>query len=582
MDGEAYETDFGVDSFSVDDFERKHCGVNSDDSDEEGRPVQKKVVRSQLPVCSAKAGNDLVSRYLADTAAKPQQQLCKELTDAEYFALQEDVPVHVHQVQEPILTKCPQLRVKDTHDTDLLYENFEEYDPAGRYPRGPDDSPVASEGGLSDAADPALRLARDVESGVDSEGRYADLGRRVSEAREELSEVQELIAELTSVRNDGSLTSGEGNLRRVLLDAERKHRRLVSIFEANRKRLEEFEKNDSLRTAAKNNVSEKPTLNPNAETFRSPANSHEALALAETERQENEEFRKKYLALRNKLQDERRELGEMKKLHAKRRKVLLKEMKWQLKGSESCGCRSPEALYETALAAVEDPFQTSWMGAAKSIEKLKKELNVVLKATENVVVSKEDDFIGRSRAGSGESFVKSLADTGVSARHQHDLGTLAKKREEQIALLRSENEKMEVEKSGLTASSTKAKIGDLEGQVRELRSAADRLRGKSENDAELLKSLRKQNVELARQMEKEKKVAEKRDAELAFAGRAEGGKRIVDAKGKTIGAAHLREEAARGIILEKIKELELQVDRQGQILQLTKKGLKPRGIGIPS
>eukprot|EP00927_Polykrikos_kofoidii_P010757 TRINITY_DN14547_c0_g1_i1.p1 TRINITY_DN14547_c0_g1~~TRINITY_DN14547_c0_g1_i1.p1 ORF type:complete len:555 (-),score=150.38 TRINITY_DN14547_c0_g1_i1:102-1766(-) len=305
------------------------------------------------------------------------------------------------------------------------------------------------------------------------EGGDAALSRRCEQLESRLkrreAELAQARSDLDLLKSDGSAVPGDivGELKQRLLDLTKKNRRLNVTAESQKARVQQLE-------------AELKRPREEAKRIADEALAEKAsVALGDG----FEDWKRKYLAASNKLQEVRHEVQELRAQVQKQKKVLVREL-----GSE-------EAV-ANALAVVDDPAAAQFRGRAQQISQLQRQVRELRDQ-----LRKNGD--GGDEADDGESNPSQRprggAGGGVSAAPPPEkvtvgLAQAAEKRREEFDRMQEEVEKLRQEQGDgkRKRDALKSRNGVLEGQVRELRSHVQTIVQKSENDDELVAALRKQ------------------------------------------------------------------------------------------
>jgi hypothetical protein len=339
-------------------------------------------------------------------------------------------------------------------------------------------------------------------------------------------ELQQARSDLELLRNESSLPGDPSSeLKSRLIDLTKRNRNLQVKVESQKTRVQQLE------------VEAKKPREEARRAAEELAMQNNAMALGGDG---FEDWKKKYLAASNKLQEVRLEVQELRVQAQRQRKVLLKEL-------------GTEDAIEKALAVADDPNAGQWRGRAVQVKDLQRQVRE-LKDQLNRRSGTED---AEGNEGEGQQLqqqqrVQQVVPQGRANKEQNPLSQAAEKRREEFERLQEEAERLRGEQAEFKRKrdAIKSRNNHLEGQLRELKASVQDLLRKSENDDALVEALRRQ------------------------VGRAGGGSVSSSGGGRGAGAGGEPLGAADDRLRQANAELREQIERQAQIvLQLRQKSL---------
>jgi len=281
-------------------------------------------------------------------------------------------------------------------------------------------------------------------------------------------------AELAQVRNDLDMVKNDGigandpgvELKQRLIDLTKKNRRLQVTVESQKSRLTQLE------TEVKK---PKEEARRQAEEAAMAGNANAMLG------EGLEDFKKKFLAASNTLQQVRHEAQELRAQVQRQRKVLLKEL-------------GTEDATEKALSVADDPAAVSWKGRAAQIAQLQRQLRELKDQVKSGTAKGGDDLDLEDEPQTTQRPGKVQRVDAVVDKQRAELAQVAEKRREDFERLQEEAEKLRGEQaeSKRKREALKSRNGLLETQLRELKVHIQTLLRKSDDDDSLVTVLRRQ------------------------------------------------------------------------------------------
>lgn len=281
------------------------------------------------------------------------------------------------------------------------------------------------------------------------------------------AELAQARSDLDLLRSD-SVGPGDVNteLKQRLMDLTKKNRRMQVTVESQKTRLQQLEAElKKPREELKKQVEEIILQNNNAVLGDGMV----------------EDWKKKFLAASNSLQQVRHESQELRVQLQKQRKVLLKEL-------------GADDAVEKALAVADDPNSALWRGRAAQISQLQRQLREL---KESIAAGQADP---NASLGSdpGEPTLAppraARAREQVPEKERAAISQAAEKRREEFERLQEEAERLRTEhnKSKQKLDAIKSRNSLLETQLRELKAHIQFLLRKSDDDSALVEVLRRQ------------------------------------------------------------------------------------------
>eukprot|EP00930_Biecheleria_cincta_P072452 TRINITY_DN5984_c0_g4_i1.p1 TRINITY_DN5984_c0_g4~~TRINITY_DN5984_c0_g4_i1.p1 ORF type:complete len:531 (-),score=136.74 TRINITY_DN5984_c0_g4_i1:214-1806(-) len=272
------------------------------------------------------------------------------------------------------------------------------------------------------------------------------------------ADLAQVRADLDLLRSDGLGPSDpQTELKQRLLDLTKKNRRLQVTTESQKVRLQQLEAEVRKPKEEAKKMAEELVMQNAAALMGDGGNV--------------EDWKKKYLAASNQLQQARHEGQEMRVQVQKQKKVLIKEL-----GSEE--------NIEKALSVADDPNAIQWKGRASQIAQLQRQL--------------KDLKTSGGGAAPGELAQEPspapVASATASAVANKAVAQAAEKRREEFERLQEETERLRTEAAEVKKKrdAMKSRISHLESQLRELKSHAQFLLRKSDDDDSLVAALQQQ------------------------------------------------------------------------------------------
>lgn len=279
------------------------------------------------------------------------------------------------------------------------------------------------------------------------------------------AEIAQAKRDLDMVRTEACTTGDAGSeLKQRLIDISKKSRRLQVTVESQKAKIQQLEA--ELRKP-------KEEFRKQAEEQILQGNSNAMLGDC------LDEWKKKYLAASNKLQEVRHESQDLRSQLQKHKKVLLKEL-----GTE-------EAI-EKALGVADDPSAIQWKGRAAQVAQLQRQIRDLRDQVRNAGGKVDElDFEG----GEGQPRLPRgpRLDTGAE-KERATFAQVADKRREEFDRLQEEAEKLRGEQAEAKRKreALKSRNGMLESQLREMKTSIQTLLRKSDDDDILVDMLRQQ------------------------------------------------------------------------------------------
>ncbi|CAE7535410.1 CCDC13 [Symbiodinium sp. CCMP2592] len=276
-----------------------------------------------------------------------------------------------------------------------------------------------------------------------------------------------------------------------------------------------------------------------------------------------EDWKKKYLATSNQLQQVRHELQELRTQTQKQKKVLMKEL-------------GTDESIQQAMAVADDPLAVQWKGRAAQIAQLQRQLK---------------DFKASSCTNGGtptaqvQESAATLAPAVAAAAKNKAVAQAADKRREEFDRLQEEVEKLRQEQTECKRKrdALKSRAGLLESQLRDLKAHVQFLLRKSDDDDALVSmlqkqlgredaefqedagsdaALRQQNAELQAQLERQAQIVLQL-RQKALAASCENGS-------VPLGPKSVEASVTERQLLERVRFLEAENAKQAQQVQLLK------------
>lgn len=271
------------------------------------------------------------------------------------------------------------------------------------------------------------------------------------------ADLAQVRADLDMLRSDGlGPNDPQTELKQRLMDLTKKNRRLQVTTESQKNRLQQLEAEVRKPKEEAKKMAEELVMQNAAALMGDGGNV--------------EDWKKKYLAASNQLQQARHEGQEMRVQVQKQRKVLIKEL-----GSEE--------NIEKALSVADDPNAIQWKGRAAQIAQLQRQVKE-LKASGGGTAPGE---VSQEPAPAPVALAPNAAANKAVAQ-------AAEKRREEFERLQEETEKLRTEAADVRKKrdAMKSRINHLESQLRELKSHAQFLLRKSDDDDGLVALLQQQ------------------------------------------------------------------------------------------
>lgn len=277
------------------------------------------------------------------------------------------------------------------------------------------------------------------------------------------AELQQAKQDIELLKSNDQGSGAFAELKQRLLELTKKGRRQQVTLETQRVRIQQLE-----------GEMKKPR-----EELRAKAEEMAAQQSAALLGDNAEDWKKKYLASSNKLQEVRQEIQELRATAAKQKKVLLKEL-----GSEE--------TVDKALAVADDPNAGGWKGRAAQVSQLQRQVKELKEQLRKAAAAPRPDGEHEELAEAAQPPRRRAPERAEKDRDA--VGQVAEKRREEFEKLQEEVEKLRGEAADAKRKrdALKSRAGVLEGQLRETKVHIQTLLSKSENDDELVEGLRKQ------------------------------------------------------------------------------------------
>eukprot|EP00930_Biecheleria_cincta_P029673 TRINITY_DN20618_c0_g1_i1.p1 TRINITY_DN20618_c0_g1~~TRINITY_DN20618_c0_g1_i1.p1 ORF type:complete len:530 (-),score=157.20 TRINITY_DN20618_c0_g1_i1:399-1988(-) len=272
------------------------------------------------------------------------------------------------------------------------------------------------------------------------------------------TDLSQARAELDLLRSEGlGPNDPQTELTQRLLDLTKKNRRLQVTTESQKARLQQLEAEVQKPKEQAKRMAEEIAMQNAAALMGDGGNV--------------EDWKKKYLAAANQLQQARHEGQEMRSQAQKQKKVLIKEL-----GSE-------ENL-DKALSAMDDPNAIQWKGRAAQIAQLQRQVKELKASTGGTAVAET----------APDPIPAPVAATAPTPAATKALAQAAEKRREEFEKLQEETERLRTDAADARKKrdAMKSRTSHLESQLRELKAHVQFLLQKSDDDDGLVDALRRQ------------------------------------------------------------------------------------------
>lgn len=297
-----------------------------------------------------------------------------------------------------------------------------------------------------------------------------------------------------------------------------------------------------------------------------------------------EDWKQKYLYASNQLQEARHSMQDVRSQNQRHKKLLLKEL-----GSD-------EAL-EKALSTVDDPNSAQWKGRAAQISQLQRQVKE-LRAQKSSGAAADDALEGAEVDGTPSRGRRTVREPAAE-KDRAPLLQAADKRREEFEKVHEEVEKLRGEQAEAKrkANAFKARVGLLEGQLRDCKGYIQTLVAKSENDDQLVTGLQTKlgreggvqldsgadsgAVEAVRQQNDELKLQLERQAQIMLQLRQKNLASAVDVGSTRIGAS--APSTPQSDLVTRVRYLEAENSRQTEHIRLIRgSGVGGSGTGAGS